>query len=191
LAHEAFPDSDLHLRAFRYSDAEALRQCRMVGVCVCLPSCASTTIGWASAYESGFWLYAYSVLTAEDGRTGLSLLTQHRVNAVVLDYRMPGMTVLSQEGRESIILPPQHEHRIGEERQVRVMKGKVKWFNAAKGYGFIGREDGPDVFVHHSAIQAEGYRDLKEDEEVEFEIEQGAKGPQAVRVVPVRERRAS
>ena len=71
------------------------------------------------------------------------------------------------------------------------MKGKVKWFNPAKGYGFIGREDGPDVFVHFSAIQFEGYKDLKEGEEVEFEIEQGAKGVQAARVVPVRERKAS
>ncbi len=71
------------------------------------------------------------------------------------------------------------------------MKGKVKWFNAAKGYGFIGREDGPDVFVHYSAIQSEGYKNLQEGDEVEFEIEPGQKGPQAVRVVPVRERRAS
>jgi cold shock protein len=71
------------------------------------------------------------------------------------------------------------------------MKGKVKWFNAAKGYGFIGREDGADVFVHFSAIQGEGYKNLQEGDEVEFEIEQGAKGAQAARVVPVSERRAS
>jgi CspA family cold shock protein len=71
------------------------------------------------------------------------------------------------------------------------MKGKVKWFNTARGFGFIGREDGTDVFVHYSAIQSEGYKDLKEGDEVEFEIEQGAKGPQAVRVILVRERRAS
>jgi cold shock protein len=71
------------------------------------------------------------------------------------------------------------------------MNGKVKWFNASKGYGFIGREDGADVFVHYSAIQSEGYKDLKEGEDVEFEIEQGSKGPQAARVIPVRERKAS
>jgi CspA family cold shock protein len=71
------------------------------------------------------------------------------------------------------------------------MKGKVKWFNAGKGYGFIGREDGQDVFVHYSAIQGEGYKSLKEGDEVELEIEQGAKGPQAVRVIPVNQRRAS
>jgi len=71
------------------------------------------------------------------------------------------------------------------------MKGKVKWFDAGRGYGFITRADGPDVFVHHSAIQTEGYKELQEGEEVEFEIEQGAKGPHAVRVIPARERRAS
>lgn len=63
------------------------------------------------------------------------------------------------------------------------MKGTVKWFNNAKGYGFIGREDGPDVFVHYSAIQAEGYKSLQEGDEVEFEIIQGEKGPQADRVM--------
>ena len=72
------------------------------------------------------------------------------------------------------------------------MKGKVKWFNNAKGYGFIGREDGqPDVFVHYSAIRTEGHKGLEEGEEVEFEIEEGRKGPQAARVVPMRNRKAS
>ena len=62
------------------------------------------------------------------------------------------------------------------------MTGKVKWFNAEKGYGFIEREDGGDVFVHFSAIQAEGYKTLEEGQEVEFEVVQGAKGPQAANV---------
>jgi CspA family cold shock protein len=62
-------------------------------------------------------------------------------------------------------------------------KGKVKWFNNAKGYGFIGREDGPDVFVHYSSIQLEGYKTLKEGDDVEFDIVQGQKGPQADAVV--------
>jgi cold shock protein len=62
------------------------------------------------------------------------------------------------------------------------MKGTVKWFNNAKGYGFIGREEGPDVFVHYSAIVSEGYKSLQEGEQVEFEIAQGQKGPQAANV---------
>jgi CspA family cold shock protein len=59
------------------------------------------------------------------------------------------------------------------------VQGTVKWFNAQKGFGFIEREGGPDVFVHHSAIQSEGYRELNEGERVEFTITQGPKGLQA------------
>lgn len=62
------------------------------------------------------------------------------------------------------------------------LKGTVKWFNNAKGYGFIGREGGPDVFVHYSAITVEGYKSLQEGDQVEFEIAQGPKGPQAANV---------
>lgn len=57
--------------------------------------------------------------------------------------------------------------------------GTVKWFNAEKGYGFIAQDEGSDVFVHYSAIQAEGYRSLEESQRVTFEVVQGAKGPQA------------
>ncbi len=71
------------------------------------------------------------------------------------------------------------------------MKGIVKWFNAAKGYGFIGRPDGSDVFVHFSAVEVQGYKSLNEGDEVEFEIEEGPKGPQAAHVVRARDRRAS
>ncbi len=63
--------------------------------------------------------------------------------------------------------------------------GTVKWFNAAKGYGFISQETGEDVFVHHSAIQMTGYRALNEGQRVEFSVERGPKGLQAKDVVPL------
>src|SRR5580658_1274804 len=61
-------------------------------------------------------------------------------------------------------------------------EGTVKWFNAEKGYGFISRTDGPDVFVHYSEIDGIGFRSLDENQHVEFEVTQGPKGPQATRV---------
>ena len=64
-------------------------------------------------------------------------------------------------------------------------KGKVKWFNNQKGYGFITPENGADVFVHHTAIQGEGYKSLEEGQAVEFEVTQGPKSDQAVNVVKV------
>ena len=64
-----------------------------------------------------------------------------------------------------------------------MVKGTVKWFNDQKGYGFITPESGSDVFVHHSAIQADGYKSLSEGQKVEFEIQNGPKGEQAVNVV--------
>lgn len=64
------------------------------------------------------------------------------------------------------------------------VQGQVKWFNNSKGYGFIGRVDGPDVFVHYSAIVGEGFRTLQEGDRVEFDIVEGPKGPQAEKVVP-------
>jgi len=65
------------------------------------------------------------------------------------------------------------------------IKGTVKWFNNAKGFGFIGQESGPDVFVHYSAVKSEGYKSLQEGDQVEFEIVQGQKGPQADNVTKV------
>ena len=63
------------------------------------------------------------------------------------------------------------------------MNGKVKWFNAEKGFGFIERQDGDDVFVHFSAIQGEGFKTLDEGQNVEFDIVEGPRGPQAANVV--------
>ena len=65
------------------------------------------------------------------------------------------------------------------------IQGTVKWFNGSKGYGFIEREDGDDVFVHYSSIQGDGYRNLEEGQRVEFIITQGQKGPQAEQVTPL------
>lgn len=61
-------------------------------------------------------------------------------------------------------------------------QGIVKWFNAEKGFGFLSQEDGPDVFVHYSEIDGHGFRSLDENQRVEFEVSQGAKGPQATGV---------
>jgi len=68
-----------------------------------------------------------------------------------------------------------------------IYTGTVKWFDAKKGYGFIEREDGDDVFVHFSAIQDEGFKTLEDGEKVEFEIVEGDRGPQAEQVVKVEE----
>jgi CspA family cold shock protein len=64
-------------------------------------------------------------------------------------------------------------------------QGTVKWFNSEKGFGFIQQDNGPDVFVHFSAIQSNGYRTLEENQRVEFEVTQGPKGPQADKVRPI------
>lgn len=66
-----------------------------------------------------------------------------------------------------------------------MVKGKVKWFNNSKGYGFISRDGGSDVFVHHTAIQGEGYKSLEEGQSVEFEVVKGPKGEQAANVVKI------
>ena len=64
-------------------------------------------------------------------------------------------------------------------------KGTVKWFNERKGFGFLAREDGDDVFVHYSSIQSSGFKNLNEGQSVEFDVQDGPKGPQAVNVTVV------
>ncbi len=94
--------------------------------------------------------------------------------------------VSSQRG-----LTPQFHRRVcgiipaygpGAEEGVKAVNGTVKWFNEGKGYGFITPDEGPDVFVHFSAIVAEGFKTLAEGQRVEFDVEQGPKGPQAKNV---------
>jgi cold shock protein len=73
----------------------------------------------------------------------------------------------------------------GEKKMSERFVGSVKWFNATKGYGFIGREGGEDVFVHYTAIQSDGYRKLEAEQKVEFSVEEGPKGLQAANVIPI------
>jgi CspA family cold shock protein len=88
-----------------------------------------------------------------------------------LEVRHPERLIVSRDGQEG--------------RGLQVTTGTVKWFNSQKGYGFISQENGPDVFVHHSAIQGEGYKSLEENQKVEFDVTEGPKGPQAANVRPV------
>jgi cold shock protein len=93
--------------------------------------------------------------------------------------RAPGLPVSWRIGREKFYAG--ERKKMSEERYI----GTVKWFNATKGFGFIGRDEGEDVFVHFSALQMEGYKKLEENQKVEFSIEQGPKGLQAANVIPL------
>ena len=93
---------------------------------------------------------------------------------MIIFANMPGWMLFSVERQKFLA----GERKMSEERFV----GTVKWFNATKGFGFIGREGGEDVFVHFSAIEMEGYKRLEENQKVEFSVEQGPKGLQATNV---------
>ena len=73
-------------------------------------------------------------------------------------------------------------YKVSEQENAEMVQGKVKWFSDQKGYGFIAREVAPDVFVHHTAIQMEGFRTLRQGEDVVYELKDGVKGPQASKV---------
>ncbi|TML76978.1 MAG: cold shock domain-containing protein [Actinobacteria bacterium] len=83
------------------------------------------------------------------------------------------------------VVGPRDAAPCGNRKEETPLRGTVKWFSDQKGFGFISREDGDDVFVHHSGILGEGYRSLTEGQAVEFDVTQGQKGPQATNVRPV------
>jgi CspA family cold shock protein len=118
------------------------------------------------------WLYAFR---RADGSQNERRGSQKKMDRfpffcvlISIDFRFPSKSDSRTTGRQE---------------PVAQYTGKVKWFNNAKGYGFIGREDGPDVFVHYSSIQLDGYKTLKEGDDVEFDIVEGQKGPQADAVI--------
>jgi CspA family cold shock protein len=130
------------------------------------------------AYRPPDTVHVVAVQFLERSRTpvgltaGVLLFLGHRVRAgTTIDRRQP------EVARCGLNRPYRRPH---------VAQGSVKWFNAEKGFGFIAQDGGgPDVFVHYSAIQADGYRSLEENQRVEFEVTQGQKGPQAEQVRPV------
>src|SRR5205823_14761119 len=92
-------------------------------------------------------------------------------------HNSPGILFYSATSRQA----PKHIKEEGG-TMLGKLQGKVKWFNNTKGYGFIGQDTGPDVFVHYSAISMDGFKTLQEGDSVEFEVVQGQKGPQADKV---------
>src|SRR3984893_200988 len=139
---------------------------------------------WMSARQSGGYRSPpYIVVRPNYGKLS------HRPRPTPPDPARPRQTLdsplPSQENVVNncgLVLDPPAQGPAERGGSVERLKGTVKWFNNAKGYGFIGRADGPDVFVHYSAITSEGYKSLQEGDTVEFEITDGQKGPQAANV---------
>jgi CspA family cold shock protein len=96
-----------------------------------------------------------------------------------------GSQALTQVARKLIQLSPRFTESLGGFVVMSRISGKVKWFNNSKGYGFIEQPGSSDIFVHYSAIQGDGFKTLEEGQEVEFEVTQGPKGPQAENVMKV------
>jgi CspA family cold shock protein len=105
----------------------------------------------------------------------------HKGRCFLRIHRRNTWTAPNTENHYPILFVHVRRSKIMAER----VTGTVKWFNASKGYGFLAREGGPDVFVHYSAIESEGFRTLQENQAVEFEVEQGPKGLQAAHVKPL------
>jgi cold shock protein len=105
----------------------------------------------------------------------------HKGRCFLIKHRRSTSTALNTEHHYPILFV--HVRRSN--KMAERVTGTVKWFNASKGYGFLAREGGPDVFVHYSAIESDGFRTLQEGQAVEFEVEQGPKGLQAAHVKPL------
>jgi CspA family cold shock protein len=133
-----------------------------------------------------------AVVAAVLGASACDAPRPGRARSAVADTRAaahqadsPSRAPESSAGRDAGARSAGSQARVDSER----LRGTVKWFNDAKGYGFIGREGGPDVFVHFSAIRAEGHKTLAGGDRVEFTIVRGPRGPQAADVVRLGARR--
>jgi cold shock protein len=113
-------------------------------------------------------------------------MTEKRSRGTVIGYLSPSRDFAShQPGRSASVGQVWDDHRRTPVKEIWMATGTVKWFNSEKGFGFIEQDGGgPDVFVHYSAIDSQGYRELNEGQKVEFEVTQGQKGPQAANVRP-------
>jgi cold shock protein len=103
----------------------------------------------------------------------------------IAPHSVSGSQALTQVARKSFWLSPRFTESLGGFVVMSRISGKVKWFNNSKGYGFIEQPGSSDIFVHYSAIQGDGFKTLEEGQEVEFEVTQGPKGPQAENVMKV------